>query len=133
MTKLNIQQEFQVERVSFPVELPITRIRYEAMPTGHDGESTKRVMRMEHGTRVSTDGYMIYYPQGHSNYVPADDVDQLRRIGVFRDPRLVDMETGEEVPEGFGMTPKEIVARKERNRPRAPGQVGGLTQLEEMN
>ena len=42
---------------------------------------------------------MIYFPQGHSMFVAADDEDQLRRIGVLEQPRLVDMNTGEEVPD----------------------------------
>ena len=41
---------------------------------------------------------------------------------------MVDMETGEIVPDDFNLTPKEIVQRKERNRPRA---TGGLTELDQ--
>jgi hypothetical protein len=75
-----------------------------------------------------TEAYMIYFPQGHSMLVAADDVEQLMRIGVLDNPKMVDMETGEIVPDDFNLTPKEIVQRKERNRPRT---VGGLTELDQ--
>ena len=74
------------------------------------------------------DGYMIYFPQGHSLFVAADDEEQLRRIGVLEQPRLVDMNSGEEVPSDMALTPKEIVERKQFNRPRAAS-TGGLTAL----
>jgi hypothetical protein len=75
-----------------------------------------------------TEAYMIYFPQGHSMLVAADDVEQLMRIGVLDNPKMVDMETGEIVPDDFTLTPKEIVQRKERNRPRT---TGGLTELDQ--
>ena len=34
------------------------------------------------------DGYMIYFPQGHSMFVAADDEEQLRRIGVLETTAL---------------------------------------------
>ena len=74
------------------------------------------------------DGYMIYFPQGHSLFVAADDEEQLRRIGVLEQPRLVDMNSGEEVPSDMALTPKEIVERKQFNRPRAAS-TGGLSAL----
>lgn len=74
------------------------------------------------------DGYMIYFPQGHSLFVAADDEEQLRRIGVLETPKLVDMNSGEEVPSDMALTPKEIVERKQFNRPRAHS-TGGLSTL----
>jgi hypothetical protein len=74
-----------------------------------------------------TAGYMIYFPQGHSMFVAEDDVAQLQRIGVLEQPAMVDMNSGELVPATFHMTPKEIVANKERNRPRPT--TGGLATL----
>ena len=75
-----------------------------------------------------TDGFMIYFPQGHSMFVAADDEEQLRRIGVLEEPSFVDMETGEVVPANYNLSPKEIVENKQRNRPRPS--VGGLTELD---
>jgi hypothetical protein len=40
---------------------------------------------------------------------------------VLSDPKLVDMESGETVPLDYNLTPKEIVERKTKNRPRPPG------------
>ena len=76
------------------------------------------------------DGYMLYFPQGHSIFVAADDKDQLHRLGVLEDPSLVDMSSGEAVPEDYSLTPKEIVERKTRNRPRPPG---AMTETYEEN
>lgn len=128
---LNIKPEFQVEKVTGVFTRPISRIIQDVKVVGHKGDEKRIVInRMEHGTVEFTEGYMLYFPQGHSQLIPADDEDQLRRIGVFSDPRMVDMESGEEVPAGFGMSPKEIVARAEANRPRARN-TGGLSTIDQ--
>jgi len=74
------------------------------------------------------EGYMVYFPQGHSMFVAADDVDQLQRIGVIEGPALIDMNSGELVPPHLVLTPKEIVENRQSNRPR-PKQ-GGLATLD---
>jgi len=79
-------------------------------------------------TRVEyTDAYDIYFPQGHSLRVPVDDEETLRRIGVLDSPGFVDMNSGELVPVGHALTPKQIVARKTHSR-----RTGGLSELEAM-
>jgi hypothetical protein len=75
------------------------------------------------------DGYMIYFPQGHSILVAADDVDQLQRIGVTEQPPLVDMNSGEVIPATYNLSPKEMVENKQRNRPRPS--TGGLSELDQ--
>jgi len=85
--------------------------------------SRKLVPKEEH----FTEGYMIYFPQGHSMFVAADDEDQLRRIGVLEQPQMVDMNSGDIVPANYALSPKEIVERKQLNRPRA--HTGGMTAL----
>ena len=40
------------------------------------------------------EGYMIYFPQGHSMFVAADDIEQLQRIGVLEQPQMIDMNSG---------------------------------------
>ena len=60
-------------------------------------------------------------------FIAADDEEQLQRVGVMEQPRLVDMNSGEEVPNDMALSPKEIVERKQHNRPRA--QTGGLATL----
>lgn len=72
---------------------------------------------------------MIYFPQGHSMFVAADDTEQLMRIGVLEEPGLVDMNTGEVIPAGYNLSPKEIVNSKQRNRPRPS--TGGLSELDQ--
>ena len=78
--------------------------------------TTRKMMPV---TETFEDGYDIYYPQGHHIFVAADDTDQLNFLGVLDAPRRVDMSSGEDVPEEYDLSPKEIVERKQRNRPRA--------------
>ena len=75
------------------------------------------------------EGYMIYFPQGHSMFVAADDVDQLQRIGVLEQPMMIDMNSGEVVPAQFTMSPKELVEAKTKAKYR-PRSTGGLETLE---
>lgn len=72
--------------------------------------------------------YMIYFPQGHSMCVDADDEEQLRRIGVLKPVPIVDMNSGEFIPDNFHLSNKDIVERKTKNRPRP--QTGGLSDLD---
>lgn len=75
------------------------------------------------------EGYFIYFPQGHSIFVAADDVEQLQRIGVLETPQMVDMNSGDIVPANYALSPKEIVERKQLNRPRA--HTGGMSALDQ--
>lgn len=126
-----LNPEFQVEYVTGQFTQPISRIVQDVKVVGHKGDEKRIVTnRIEHDVEVFTEGVMIYFPQKHSMLVRADDIDQLRRIGVLEDPRMVDMETGEYAPQGFGLTPKEMVARAEANRPRART-TGGLSDIEQ--
>lgn len=56
-----------------------------------------------------TDGYMVYFPMGHSIFVATQE--ELKALNLDNEPRLVDLTTGEEVPEAY-MTPKRIVETK---------------------
>lgn len=78
-----------------------------------------------------SEGYMIYFPQGHSMFVAADDEAQLQRIGVLEQPVMVDMNSGDIVPANHALSPKEIVERKQLNRPRA--HTGGMTAIDQGN
>lgn len=131
MADMNIQPEFQVEKVTGNFSRTITVIEEthnSRMVNGVERITTTRKMKpaVEH----YTEGFMIYYPQGHSLFVAADDEAQLMFLGVMQDPKRVDMESGEEVPDNFNLTPKEIVQRKERNRPRSSSTGGIAAALE---
>lgn len=128
---LDIKPEFQVEKVTGDFSRTITVIEEKhttRMVAGVEKISTTR--KMKSVVDKFTEGYMIYYPQGHSMFVAADDEDQLIFLGVLEDPKKVDMESGEVVPEDFSLTPKEIVARKEKNRPRSSSTGGIAAALE---
>jgi hypothetical protein len=126
---LDIRAEFQVEEVHGRFKLPITTLERDVKTVGFNNEKSITVNKMVHTTRTVEHGYMLYFPQGHSMFVAADDKEQLERLGVFTTPRQVDMNSGEVVPDDFGLSPKEIVARAERNRPR-PAMKGGLSDIE---
>lgn len=127
----NIKPAFQAERVTGSFKRTIIQIQEDVRMVGPLKDKAIVSRKMVPVEEEFTDGYMIYFPQGHSMFVAADDTDQLMRIGVLQDPKLVDMETGEEVPDGYNLTPKEIVERKERNRPRPIGSSqGGFTALD---
>lgn len=52
----------------------------------------------------------VYFPSGHS--VRIEDEKEMWRLGYMTRPPLVDMETGEEVPDSsLPLTPKQIVQR----------------------
>lgn len=131
MADTNILPEFQVEEVTGNFKRNVTVIK-ETTTTRLIGGVEKHftTRKLVNEVEEFKDGYMIWYPQGHSIFVAADDTDQLTFLGVMRDPKLVDLESGEEVPEGYNLTPKEIVQRKERNRPRSASTGGIAAALE---
>lgn len=127
---LDIRPEFQVEKVTGNFKFPITTLERDVKTVGFNNEKSITVNKMTHGTRTVMEAYMLYFPQGHSMMIAADDTEQLNRLGVFREPLKVDMNSGEVVPEDYALTPKEMVSRAERNRPR-PASVGGLSDIEQ--
>ena len=132
-TRMNIKPEFQAELVKGTFTRIVTRIHEDVRKVGALGREiiTRSLVQEQEEFQ---DGYMIYFPQGHSLFVASDDIDQLQRIGVHETPRRVDMDSGEVVPDDFELTPKELVARAENNRPRPFGApprrtTGGLTEI----
>ncbi len=119
---------FQAEKISGKFKRTVMHIEEEVRDVGP--LKNKQIIARKLVPRVEefTEGYMIYFPQGHSMFVAADDTEQLMRIGVLEDPHFVDMDTGEVVPANYSLTPKEIVENKQRNRPRPS--TGGLSELD---
>jgi hypothetical protein len=127
MPQLDAKPEYQAERVTGKFRRQVTDITEDVkIVNGANGERKIITRKMAQRWEEFSDGYMIYFPQGHSIFVAADDEEQLQRIGVLNDPRLVDMESGEIIPENYALTPKEIVERKTRNRPRPT--TGGIAE-----
>jgi hypothetical protein len=126
---LDIRPSFQVEEVHGKFQLPISVLERDVKTVGFNNEKSITVNKMVHKFRTVEHGYMLYFPQGHSLFIAADDREQLERLGVFQKPAQVDMSSGEVVPEDYTLTPKEMVQRSERNRPR-PSTQGGLSDIE---
>lgn len=129
MAEANLMPAWQAERVTGKFTRDITRIVEDVrVINGHNGERKIITRNLVKEKEEFTDGIMLYFPQGHSLLIAADDHEQLIRLGVMRDPRLVDMESGEDAPQGFTMTPKQIVEASE-TRKRHTTTIGGLTEL----
>jgi len=126
--QLNIKPSFQAELQKGTFKRTVIKIEEEVREVGALGEKKIITRKLVPVQEEYEDQYMIYFPQGHSIAVASDDVAQLQRIGVMADPGYVDMNTGEIVPAEFNLTPKDIVERKTRNRPR-PASQGGLSDL----
>lgn len=129
MPQLNIKPAFQAEKITGNFKRTVMVIEEDVRMIGPLKDKSVITRTMKPVIQEYNEAYMIYFPQGHSIMVAADDTEQLMRIGVLDDPKMVDMETGEEVPANYNLTPKEIVQRSERNRPR-PMQ-DGLTALDQ--
>lgn len=121
---------FQVEKQEGTYTRTVMRFEEDVRAvTNNQGIERKVVTRKIIPTKEEyRDRYMLYFPQGHSICVDSDDEEQLNRLGVFGHAPMVDMNTGEIIPDNFALTNKEIVERRTRNRPR-PANQGGLSDL----
>lgn len=119
---------FQAEKISGKFMRMVVHIEEDVRKVGPLGNKEVITRKLVPKKEEFSEGYMIYFPQGHSLFVAADDQEQLDRIGVLGQPRLVDMNSGEEVPATMSLTPKEMVERAQNNRPRA--RSGGLATLD---
>ena len=124
---LDFKPAFQAEKVTGNFTRMVMHIEEDVRSVGPLGNKQVITRKLVPKQEVFHEGYNIYFPQGHSMFVASDDEEQLRRIGVLEQPRLVDMNSGEEVPADIALSPKEIVERKQHNRPRA--RTGGLATL----
>jgi hypothetical protein len=70
---------------------------------------TEKIENIADGQKV----YDVYFPQGHHIQVVGEK--SLKDLNLDGDPVMVDMNTGEEVPEGFNDL-KALVASKTRSR-----------------
>ena len=118
---------FQVEKLEGTFYRMVMHIEEDVRMVGPNANKPLITRKLIPKREEFEGGYMIYFPQGHSMFIASDDLEQLRRIGVLEQPRLVDMNSGEEVPQGVNLSPKEIVqmAGSKRGRP----SKGGLTEI----
>jgi len=114
----DIKPKFQAERVEGNFKRTVMRIDEDVREITNNNGVTRKIVTRKIVPVVEefTEAYEIYYPQGHSIRVRADDVKTLERLGVLRPAPLVNMETGEIVPDREMMSPKQIVQQKTRQR-----------------
>lgn len=125
---IDFKPAFQAEKVHGNFTRMVMHIEEDVRNVGPTGNKQIITRKLIPKQEVFHDGYMVYFPQGHSMFVAADDEEQLQRIGVLEQPRLVDMNSGEEVPNNIALSPKEIVERSQHNRPR-PRTTGGVATI----
>lgn len=125
---MDIKPSFQAEKVTGKFYRMVMTIEEDVRTVGNGSVEKKIITRKMVPVRQEfTEGWMIYFPQKHSIFVAADDFEQLQRIGVLGEPQLVDMNSGEVVPSGLNLSPKELVERASKNGRRRS--VGGLTEV----
>lgn len=72
---------------------------------------TEKVENIAEGKKV----FNVYFPQGHFIQVVGEQ--SLKDLNLDGEPKLVDMNSGEEVPDGFGSL-KSLVQSKTHSRRR---------------
>jgi hypothetical protein len=128
MPEADIKPAFQAEKVTGKFTRTVISIEREVQMVGALQDKQFVRTKMVPVVQEFTEGYMVYFPQKHSVFIAADDHEQLRRLGIIEQPPLVDMASGQMVPQGYGSTPKEMVeASLVRGRGRS---TGGLATLE---
>lgn len=128
MSGTDIKPAFQAEKVTGRFTRTVMQIQEDVREVGALKDKKIITRKLVPVTEEFTEGYMIYFPMKHSLFVAADDVEQLRRIGVLETPPLVDMNSGEIVPESYSLSPKEMVQQAEI---RSKGKTGGFTALDQ--
>lgn len=105
----NVQPRFEVEHVP---DVTVTVRKFKYVEKEFEAGGKKRIVR----ERIEAEeeepfGYMAYFPLGHS--IRVRNMEELRRLGLDRQPGLVDMDTGHEItPDREKISVKEMVARK---------------------
>lgn len=127
---LDIKPAFQAEKLEGTFTRTVMVIEEDVRKVGPNQDKSLIIRKLVPRKETYEGAYMIYFPQGHSIHVAADDTEQLQRIGVFERPDYVDMNTGEVIPANISLSPKEIVERKTHVRP-GPNRTGGLSDLTE--
>jgi hypothetical protein len=131
MPQLDAKPAFQAEKVTGNFFRMVMHIEEDVRKIGPLGNKEVITRKLVPKREEIKEGYMVYFPQGHSMFVAADDTEQLTRIGVLEPPRMVDMNSGEEIPNQYNLTPKEIVENSQRRA--RPRMTGGLTDILEGN
>ena len=128
MPEADIKPAFQAEKVTGKFTRTVISIEREVQMVGALQDKQFVRTKMVPVVQEFTEGYMVYFPQKHSVFIASDDHEQLRRLGIIEQPPLVDMASGQMVPQGYSSTPKEMVeASLVRGRGRS---TGGLATLE---
>ena len=126
---LDLKPAFQAEKLEGEFTRTVMCIEEDIRKVGPNQDKSLIIRKLVPRQEKYEGAYMIYFPQGHSMFVAADDVDQLQRIGVLEQPMMIDMNSGEVVPAQFTMSPKELVEAKTKAKYR-PRSTGGLETLE---
>jgi hypothetical protein len=117
----NVQPRFEVEHITDQT-VTVRKLRYVSKEVEISGKA--RVVRSrEEYEEEEPFGYMAYFPLGHS--IRIRTMEELRRLGLHKQPGLVDMDTGHVITEDSEkLSLKELVARKTTPPQRRSARVG---------
>jgi hypothetical protein len=128
---IDAKPAFQAEKITGKFHRMVTHIIEDVRKVGPNQDKSIITRKLQPVREEFDTAWMIYFPQGHSILVADDDTEQLMSIGVLEGPKMIDMNSGEEIPQNYNLTPKEVVEQSQRrSRPRT---TGGLTQVMEGN
>lgn len=114
-----ILPEFQAEIVKGEFKRTVHRLVDDVKIVMRNGEEKRIVTRKIVATEETfNEGVFFWFPQKHSMLVAMDDTEQLQRIGYFRQPKLVDMDTGEIVHDGGMSLKNRVLAHERRHSPK---------------
>lgn len=71
--------------------------------------------------------YMVFFPSGHSIRIRGEE--ELKRLGFDKDPTMIDMETGDDMPTPSNQSLEEHVSRVTKP-PKEPAKNVDLGQME---
>lgn len=72
--------------------------------------------------------FMIFFPNGSSLRIRGEE--ELKRLGFDNDPLLVDMDTGDAMPNPSNISLEEHVSRVTKPSKELPGEKAGDSQME---
>lgn len=89
--------------------------KYERTVVRYSKDENKKPVRNEEVEEFE-DGYMVYFPRGHSIFVKTDK--ELERLGFANQPDLIDMNSGDIVGQ-LGIPLAQVVTKQNVTRPAA--------------
>lgn len=115
MTTNHVRKAFEVHKIKKHTITERVAVFEDTGEKKPNGKPITQYMGIEEKQRVVENGFMVYFPRGHSFFV--ENVAELARLGLHHEGGLVDMQTGEyvdEVQDPRTLSLKDFVNRTNR-------------------